>query len=372
MLRRFACLALAFFMLVSLAPERGDAADTVIFTAANEKIYPLSDDTMPFWSGGTIYVPQDALVDNDFNIRYNRNREMNTVVLYQMRTGIIFDLSAGTAESQDSQSFPAPTFVRGDHVFFPLDILCRFFGLEYSYTRVTYGYLLRIKNSSVTLSDPVFIDAADSGMAQRYMQYERSKQPAPADSGSTAEQAAEPEPTERTVYLAVQSTGAIPSEQVLFRFGSANVAIVFTPESLSGADDLLRRIASGGGAAALRIDGSGGAEDAIGRINEANDVLWAAANVKTRLVLLDGASEETARSVEEAGYCLLRFAQDYSGGYPSVSKMCSRIFSSADRGDGSCRVMLGTDTDALGILSSLLAGLREGNCTQARLNETVA
>ncbi|MBO4913972.1 MAG: hypothetical protein J5449_02095 [Oscillospiraceae bacterium] len=371
-LRRLFCFVFALLMLVSVAPERGRAADTVIFTAANEKIYPLSDETMPFWSGGTIYVPQDVLVDNDFNIRYNRNRERNTVVLYQMRIGLIFDLSSGTAETQDSQIFPAPVFVRGDHVFFPLDVLCRFFGLEYSYTRVTYGYLLRIKNSSVSLSDPVFIDAAGSSMTQRYMQYERSKQPSPAEPDPSEQTPVEQEPAERTIYLAVESTAATPSEQVLFRFSAANAAILFTPESLSGADDLLRRLASGGGTAALRIDASGGAEETLRRIEDANYVIWTVSNTKTRLVLLSGADEETSRAVEDAGYCLLHFEQDYSGGYPSVSRMCSRIFSAADRNGGSCRVLLGADTAALGVLSSLLTELSEGNCTQLRLNETVA
>ena len=46
------CLLLAFQL--SLSPAR--AADRVYFTAAGSYILPLSDNTMPFWSGGYVYI----------------------------------------------------------------------------------------------------------------------------------------------------------------------------------------------------------------------------------------------------------------------------------------------------------------------------
>lgn len=367
--RRLLCLLFSALMLLSLVPERSAAAGTVIFTAANEKIYPLNDETMPFWAGGTIYIPQTAVVDNDLGIQYSRNREKQTVVLYQLRSGLIFNMATGYAEARDGQSFYAPTVTRGDIVFFPLDVLCRFFSLEYSYTRVTYGYLLRIKNSSAVLNDVTFIDAADQGMAQRYAQYERAH--APSSGGANTPAANDPtrEQAQRTVYLVIEATDAARSARLLDSVDDA--AFLFTPQSLPNADDLLRRLAAGGGAVALRIDASDGVEGTLRRIEEANRVLWNAANAKTRLVFLDGAAEETARAVADAGYCPLRFDPDYSDGYPSVSRMCTRIFSAADRSGGSCCVFLGSDEAAEDILPSLLTGLHAGNCTPARLNEVV-
>ena len=366
------CALLALLMLLSLAPEPSRAAGTVIFTAANEKIYPLTDETMPFWSNGTVYVPNTALVDNDFNIQYSRSRKNATVVLYQMRNGLIFDLNAGTAEARGGQSFSAQTVVRGDIVFFPLDLLCRFFDLEYSYTRVTYGYLLRIKNDSVSLSDAVFIDAAGPAFAQRYAQYERAKEPSETQPNAQAETQQPQQPqAERTVYLAVEASDAALSELLLSRLSSHSAAFVFAPEALSSCGDLLRRLAAGGGTVALRIDASSGVDETLHRIREANNALWTAASVKTRLVLFDGADADTLRAAEAAGYCPLHFGPDYREGLPSVSRMCSQIFAAADRSGGSCCVFLGTDSAALDVLSALLAGLSEGNCTPARLNEAV-
>lgn len=370
--RRIICLLLTILMLFAgLVPERAVAAGSVIFTAANEKIYPLSDETMPFWSGGVVYVPHTAVVDNDLGIQYSRNREKMTVVLYQMRNGLVFDLATGYAEARDGQSFYAPVIIRGDIVFFPLDVLCRYFSLDYSYTRVTYGYLLRIKNSSAVLNDVTFIDAAGQGMAQRYAQYERAHSPAPSGSNSPVTDAPAQEQAQRTAYLVVESTDPASTERLLSYFAGSG-AFLFTPENLERSDDLLRRLTAGGGAVALRIDASNGAQDALQRIGEANRSLWAAANAKTRLVYLDNASDETLQAVKAAGYCPLRFTPDYSDGYPTVARMCTRIFSAADLDGGSCCVFLGSDESASAVLSALLTSLRAGNCTPARLNEVVA
>lgn len=373
--KRLSCFLCALAMLAALFPVPTGAADTVIFTAANEKLYPLSDDTMPFWSGGALYVPHTALVDNTLDIQYNRNRTKMRASLYQLRSGLIFDLSTGYAETQDGESFYAPAIVRGDTVFFPLDVLCPFFGLDYSYMRVSFGYLLRIKNSAVCLSDSEYIEAAASAMESRFEQYSRARASDPKP--EPAPPPPQPEPpqreAERTVYFAVESTSAEFSGRVLSAFPAGAVAFLFTPRTLESSGTLLRQLACGAGSVALRIDASGGARETLRRIAESNRALWAEANVKTLLVLLDGADEETTRAVEEAGYCPLRFSLSYGGeGYPSVSRMCANIFSAADERGGSCRVLLGTDEALSGILNSLIANLRTGNCTPARLNEITA
>ena len=369
--KRALCLAFALLLLVSLAPGRADAADTVYFTAVNDQLLPLNDETMPFWSGGALYVPSTALDGNDLGIFYSRSRDRSTAVLYRQRSVITFDLAAGTIDTNSGQSFTGSAIARGDIVFLPLDVICRFFGLEYSYTRITYGYLVRIKNENVVLSDATFIDAASAPMAQRYTRYERAKTPEPDESTQPTGGENTQDTAQRTVYLVIESTDAARTEQALAYLPSGRAAFLFAPEHLAGADDLLRRLASGGGAIALRVDASAGANAALAQIAEGNRMLWSAANVKTRVVRLDGASEETRQLVTEAGYCPLLFALDYSTGGTAVSRMSARILSAADANGGSCCVFLGTDETASATLSALLINLRAGNCTSARLNEVV-
>lgn len=369
--KRIVCALLALLMLVRLAPGFADAAGSVCFTAVNDQLLPLSDETMPFWSGGTFYVPNTAVDDNDLGIHYSRNQERSTIVLYKLRSAITFNYVTGAVETNSGQSYSGSVIVHGDVVFLPLDILCRFFGLEYSYTRITYGYLLRIKSDTVVLSDTTFIDAATSGLMQRYAQYERAHQPVIDNTESSADNEQPADNTQRTLYPVIEVTEAAQARQALSYLSAGRATFAFTPQSLIGSDDLLRRLSVGDGAIALSVDASAGTETALAQIDEANDLLWAAASVKTRLVRLNGGSDETLRAVAAAGYCPIRYALDFSSGGVSTARMATRIIRSADANGGSCCVFLGTDEAIIALLGALMVNLRSSNCTSAQLNEVV-
>lgn len=373
--KRGLCALLTLLLLASLAPAPSAAADTVFFLAANEQLLPLNDETMPFWLGGMIYVPSTLADGTDLGLHYSLSRDRMSAVVYKQRDAITFDLVSGGSKNSNNQVYSASAAIRGGTVFLPLDLICRFFGLEYSYTRITYGYLIRVKNESVVLTDAQFINAATSLMAQRYGQYDRAHTP-PADDPSTPSSPSTESPPQqispRTIYPVFEITGEAYTEQLLADLSCTQATFLAASPVLDACGGLLRRLTADGAALALRVDASAGPEETLRRIGDANRALWAAANVKTRLILLDGADEETARVVQETGYCPLRFALDYSESYPSVSRMSTRIFSAADARRGSCCVFLGTDEAVSGILPSLLSGLSAGNCTPARLNEVVA
>lgn len=368
--KRAACLLLALLMAASLAPPRTDAAGSVCFTAVNDTLLPLSDETMPFWSGSTLYVASAVFDGTDLGLYYSRSRDRTTAVLYRQRSVLTFDLTAGTIETNDGQSFPGSAAVRGDTVFLPLEVVCRYFGLGYSYMRISYGHLVRVKSDTVVLSDAAFVDAAGAPMSQRYARYERAQANETVQPEPSSDNERTPEPAQRTAYFIVESTEPADTARILSLLPSGRAVCLFAPDSLSGSDELLRRLAAGGGAVALRVDASEGAERALAQIEAGNRAVWAAANLKTRIVRLDGASEETRRLVAEAGYCPLLFTLDLSAGNVSVSNMSARILSAADSHGGSCRVFLGTDTAASATLPPLLTRLRAENCTPARLNET--
>ncbi len=370
--RRFLCLVFAALLLVSLAPEKASAADSVCFLAVNEKLFPLSDDTMPFWSGGTFYVPHTLLDGGELGIHYSRNVEKQMFTAYNLSSGsLTFDLAAGTIETNTLQTLSGSALVRGGIVFLPLNTLCGFFDLDYFYTRVTYGYLLRVKTPSDTFSNERFLDAAVTSMAQRYAQYEKAHAPVETPTVTPDSGARPQETAKRTVYLALEITEEAQARPLLDAATAGRAAFLFAPRALSASGGLLRQLAAAGDAIALRVDASGGAEDTLEQIAQSNRALWECANVKTRPVALAGADEETTRAVAEAGYCPLDFTLDFSGEFPSVSRASSRVFSAADANHGSCFVFLGTDGAVSESLNSLLTSLHLGNCTLLRINETV-
>ncbi len=372
-LKRVLCLVLAALLLLTLAPENAAAVDDVCFLAANEKLFPLNDDTMPFWSGGAIYVPHTMLDGGELGVHYSRNVEKQLLTLYNLRSGsITFDLAAGTIETNTLRIIPGSAIVRGGIVFVPVGVLCDFFGLDYLYTRVTYGHLLRVKNRSDTFSDERFIDAADIPMAQRYAQYEKAHAPVTPTPAALGDGKREQETAPRTVYLAVEVTAGTYTLPLLDASFSDRLAFLFSAETAASSGALLRRLGSSGRTVVLRANASDGVEAALEAIARGNRMLWAAASFKTRLVALDGADEETLRAVRDAGYCPLRFTLDFDEALPSVSRASSRIFSAADANRGTCHVFLGTDESAAASLSALITSLRAGNCTIAQFNETVS
>ena len=170
--KRFLCLLLVLLMVFSLTPSEMRAETTVYFTAVNDQLLPdLSDETMPFWSGGRLYIPSTVITGTDLGLFYSRSRDKSTAVVYRQGSALTFNFAAGTVADQNDRQYGGPAIVRSDVVFLPLDLLTQFFSLDYSYTRVTYGYLVRVKSDTVVLSDAKFIDAAAMSMEQRYNEY---------------------------------------------------------------------------------------------------------------------------------------------------------------------------------------------------------
>lgn len=186
--KRFLCLLLVLLMVFSLTPSETRAETTVYFTAVNDQLLPdLSDETMPFWSGGRLYVPSTVITGTDLGLFYSRSRDKSTAVVYRQGSALTFNFAAGTVADQNDRQYSGPAIVRSDVVFLPLDLLTQFFSLDYSYTRVTYGYLVRVKSDTVVLSDAKFIDAAAMSMEQRYNEYMKTHSDS-NDPGNTPDQ----------------------------------------------------------------------------------------------------------------------------------------------------------------------------------------
>ena len=371
--KRFTSLLLSALLLAAVLAPLSGAAPSVYFTSVNDTILNLNDETMPFWQGGALYVPHTAIDDGrmpkELGIYCSYNREKQLVTLIQSSRVMIADIAAGTIYDRDEKYYEGKAIVRGDVAFLPIETLTKYFDLQYSYTKVTNGHLVRIRNSNAVLSDSKFIDAAAAPMAQRYSQYEkahsgggRTEDTSDTDSDSAAL---------RTAYLAFLVSDVSASEALLAAIDGGAAIFLFDASSLAGTDDLLRHIVAAGSTPALRIDASADAGETIDAIVRANDKLWAACNSKTRLVLLDSPAETVTEAVRAAGYCPMSFALDYSGNMPSAARAANGILSHAD-GKNGCAVLMGRDTDVKGAMTSVAATLRTNNCAMALLNEVTA
>ena len=370
--KRLLSLLLSVLMLCTLLPPRASAAPTLYFTAVNDRMCDLSDETMPFWQNGLLYVA-GATVDgpDDLGIRYSYNQEKSVAILYKGQRVLYCDLTAGTMENnRTGEQYTGSPIVRSGMVFFPITALAKMFDLKYSSTKIAYGYLLRIRDDNAVLSDEYFIDAATDPIQKRYAQYERAHAAAEQENETPAQVETPVRRDDLTVYLLLPAANGFMLTQLLSTLEKhqSHATLLLTPELLESAGDGVRRAAATGNAVALRIDAATAAE-ALAQIERGNDALWRAASLRTRLVYLESADKTLRAAVVGAGYCPITInTSDFTR---SGTHWADTALKWAGRST-SVRLYLGAESGVSSALGTALSRLRAENCTIAALNEVTA
>ena len=370
--KRLLSLLLSVLMLCTLLPPRASAAPTLYFTAVNDRMCDLNDETMPFWQNGLLYVA-GATVDgpDDLGIRYSYNQEKSVAILYKGQRVLYCDLTAGTMENnRTGEQYTGSPIVRSGMVFFPITALAKMFDLKYSSTKIAYGYLLRIRDDNAVLSDEYFIDAATDPIQKRYAQYERAHAAAEQENETPAQVETPVRRDDLTVYLLLPAATGSMLTQLLSTLENyqSHATLLLTPELLESAGDGVRRAAATGNAVALRIDAATAAE-ALAQIERGNDALWRAASLRTRLVYLESADRTLRAAVVGAGYCPITInTSDFTR---SGTHWADTALKWAGRST-SVRLYLGAESGVSSALGTALSRLRAENCTIAALNEVTA
>lgn len=370
--KRLLSLLLSVLMLCTLLPPRASAAPTLYFTAVNDRMCDLNDETMPFWQNGLLYVA-GATVDgpDDLGIRYSYNQEKSVAILYKGQRVLYCDLTAGTMENnRTGEQYTGSPIVRSGMVFFPITALAKIFDLKYSSTKIAYGYLLRIRDDNAVLSDEYFIDAATDPIQKRYAQYERAHAAAEQENETPAQVETPVRRDDLTVYLLLPAANGSMLTQLLSTLENyqSHATLLLTPELLESAGDGVRRAAATGNAVALRIDAATAAE-ALAQIERGNDALWRAASLRTRLVYLESADRTLRAAVVGAGYCPITInTSDFTR---SGTHWADTALKWAGRST-SVRLYLGAESGVSSALGTALSRLRAENCTIAALNEVTA
>ena len=370
--KRLLSLLLGALMLCTRLPPRASAAPTLYFTAVNDRMCDLSDETMPFWQNGLLYVA-GATVDSpdDLGIRYSYNQEKSVAILYKGQRVLYCDLTAGTMENnRTGEQYAGSPIVRSGMVFFPITALAKIFDLKYSSTKIAYGYLLRIRDDNAVLSDEYFIDAATDPIQKRYAQYERAHAAAEQENETPAQVETPVRRDDLTVYLLLPAANGSMLTQLLSTLENyqSHATLLLTPELPESAGDGVRRAAATGNAVALRI-GAETAAEALAQIERGNDALWRAASLRTRLVYLESTDKTLRTAVAGAGYCPITVnTSDFTR---SGTHWADTALKWADR-SASVRLYLVAESGLASALGTALSRLRAENCTIAALNEVTA
>ena len=371
-LRRLGSLVLAALLTAQLAATRGAASPaSVCFTVADRVVLEMEDATMPFQQDGQWYVPHTVFTQGELDAVYGRSVDRQTAYLMTIRQRLSFDLAGGTCYDQDGRYYyNIQAIVRGDYVFFPLEMAANFFDLTWSYRPTGMVPMLRITDSSSTLSDAAFLDAGATLLQSRYDDYLR------AQAQQENEQTVQPPVSHaagQRVYLMVSFSNVIDAQALLDQLEAAQslATMLFSPGQMDGQEDLLRRLVGQGHAVAIAPEGATEGE-LVQELAAANAALWQAACAKTRLVFLTQEQSALAAAAEALGYTVCRADIDYSP-YPLTgSSRASRLYSAVTGRSGrDVRVYLGEDRACLPGLENLLSRLDAGDCRVLSYRETL-
>jgi len=173
----------AVFVLAILAPLPA-RAEGVCYTAINERVLQLTDDTMPIWSDDVLFVPYTSFDEKvngvpwGIECSYNKNTGILTVYDIDKRTFLEFDLREGTCvDSLTGDEYLQGAILRGGRPYLPVKVVCTHFDLRYSYREIEQGSILRIKNDDVVLADKAFLEAAVNVLDLRLKEYNQSQSP---------------------------------------------------------------------------------------------------------------------------------------------------------------------------------------------------
>lgn len=380
-MRRKLLAALACAVLVVQLAVPADAAETVYFTAVNKNVLELSDATMPFWSGGYLYVPSTIFTsvsrDLKVGVTTTNSGDGTTLMLYggsaEFQT-LSFPLSKDYAVDKYRNMYFQKAIQRGGVTFLPISLVARCFNLLYTVIEVSRGYLVWVRTEDVDLSERIFADAASYQMESRYSQYLKNQGSETTDeTGETGETIdTSPSVSGQRVYLCVRAEDAATVSallDVLDQYDS-QAAFYCTVDFLRQEGDLLRRMTATGQAIGIVADAALPEGTVAEQLAAGNAALEMATWGKTRLVRLENVSDQTAADVEALGYRCLWPDLDRSP-YPLAdSASADVLLRRVEERSGAVSVWLGDGASAAG-LEAFLSALSGSGGRCLAMTETV-
>ena len=318
--RRFTALLMALALILLLSPSsvRASSTSSLYFTAANEQLMDLSYDTMPFYSNSVLYVSSRLFEGGELGLSYGRNANLGLATLYMQGSDLDlrFDIAGQTAYDKQYNVYNGYAIEKGGIVFFPLNLVCRYFGLTWSYNETDTIPLIRVKSGAAILSDARFINAAKTLMQTRYDDFERAQAPRPSGVTTIPEPEPPPEPPIQAaegqrVYLIFDGRSA---SDILPGLADTQATFLLTAEELADGE-LVRQLVAQGHAVALRIQGET-PEEAADELQRGRAALWQAACLWLELAWYNGEAD-LAPLLENEGLVRVQAAIDGSGTSPA-------------------------------------------------------
>lgn len=371
--------ALLCTMLACVLSASAVNDEKVYFMSVNDVVLDLEADTMPRMVNGVLYVPYTMFEPNyttgaSLGVFTSYSRSKGAVIIYSRSGTLVFDLNANNS-TFGGTTYRDAAIIRNSMVFVPVNFVCEMFGLEWSWLIVNYGYIIRVKNEDVVLSDRDFTDAAYYAVQDRYQRYLQSQAEAVSPSVDASPAPSTPGQSESSVdgaqvYLAFRmedGEGFAGILEQLERYGAYGIFFC-RPEELADRDDDIRSLLGSGHRIGLLLDAdtlSGQME----QLERGKELLTHIARVETVFCLntsLNGAGQ-TALAEE---MCLWQTTLDATSEGRSVSRQAA-VITGTVRAGRSYFALMDDRSQSAQALAQILSTLTEEGCEFRLVNEVV-
>ena len=369
MKRRAAALILCLLLVFQLSLPPARAAERVYFTAAGSYILPLSDNTMPFWSGGYVYIPSSIFTGagrEALGVSQVYNSEQGRLVLYGGRS-LTYDLTANCALDNNGTAYYPGAIRRGGTVFVPASTVSRYFDLLYSIIEVDQGSLVWLRQPNYGVSDKIYADAAQYTVNSIYADYVRAKEEAGPEGGTpggngrpnSASGTQEGLEGKRIALCLKAGSDAAQMADALEGY-DAGAALFFTPEEMERQGGTLRRLIAQGQSVGILADAGDPDRTVEEQLEAGNAALFRAACGKTRLAYLQNGGPQAIQEAERGGYRCLRPDLDRSGHALRSASGAQELIQRLAGRRGNAAVWLGDAASPAGLRSFLSAAKEAG------------
>ncbi len=361
-MKRLIPLAVAICIVAALFAVPSSASGEV-FVAAGNTVLPLTD-AMPIKSGGVWYIDYQCFTKGNLKVSSSYNAADGMLVLYTWDTTLVFDMKSKTAYTTgDGAKYKQSAFVSHGTVFVPAQFTAHTLALEYTF--FTDFPLIRIKNSE-SIPNNMFIYIAEEIIPDIRDAYNMSKNNAPQNK-PVEDDKDMPDTGNHRIRLTFNITNGKNLDKIVSALQKYNYkATFFVRGSVvhDNADSLRRAAALGHNFGLLGdagdADFSGTQEDMISALSRANDKLFKATRMKTRLVRISSGSRnilnvEKRDSLAQNGYRLWDYNVNPQGNNNSATRIYNNAVSLLSKRNDTAVLVLDDSDAAYSALGRILS-----------------
>lgn len=313
-MKRLLCLLLIVSLLSFCLAVPASSASSLAFVAVNDSVpLTLSGSSLPFYSGGILYLPYTAFDISTLGFYPSYNPTGKTLTLFNRDGRLVYDLSAGTVTDESKNTSQIAAISSGGMVYIPAEFSAAHFGVSVSFLTSQSGYLVvRFTTGSQVYDDDLFLEKAENLISYRASQQQTSpetpvnpstqppdQQTSPAQPQDTQTDGSEPEKDPAIILLALNGENLAQSVQILEQYG-LTAAFFLTSDEIAAGGEEIRRLAASGCTIGLTVSDPDG--DIPAQLDAANEALDRVLGRKTLLALLPEAAKGRA---PKDGWCLL-------------------------------------------------------------------